>query len=182
MIDQKEASAALADIDEIARRVRQSTIYRTASVNLMMWGALVFVGYVSTYLVPRSGVWIWVGVTITGMAGWIALAAWQRRRAKAQSFNLRVLTAVLLFLAFGVFTILFGHFGPRQISTFWPIYFMLVYTIVGLWTGLAFIVIGLSIIALTLIGYLLVGDAFNLWMAFVNGGGLVLGGLWMRRE
>ncbi|WP_156527868.1 hypothetical protein [Bradyrhizobium stylosanthis] len=24
-------------------------------------------------------------------------------------------------------------------------------------------------------------EAFLLWMAFVNGGGLILGGLWMRR-
>jgi hypothetical protein len=182
MIDQKEASAALADIDDIARRVRQSTIYRIASANLIMWGVLVFVGYLGTYLLPRSAYLIWAAVTIIGMAGWIALAAWQRRRAKVRSFNLRVLVAVLLFVAFGVFTIVLGHFGPRQISTFWPIYFMLVYTIVGLWTGLAFVVIGLSITALTLLGYFLVGDAFDLWMAFVDGGGLVLGGLWMRRE
>jgi len=30
--------------------------------------------------------------------------------------------------------------------------------------------------------YFLVGDAFDLWMAFVDGGGLILGGLWMRRS
>jgi hypothetical protein len=27
-----------------------------------------------------------------------------------------------------------------------------------------------------------IGEAFPLWMAFVNGGGLILGGLWMRRD
>lgn len=182
MIDRHEASAALADIDDIAWRVRQSTIYRIASANLIMWGVLVFIGYLSTYFLPRRGYLIWAAVTIVGMAGWIALAAWQRRRAKVQSLNLRVLIAVLLFLAFGVFTVVLGHFGARQISTFWPIYFMLVYAVVGLWTGLVFVVIGLSIAVLTLVGYFLVGDAFDLWMAFVDGGGLVLGGLWMRRE
>jgi hypothetical protein len=26
------------------------------------------------------------------------------------------------------------------------------------------------------------GDWFDLWMAFVDGGGLMLGGLWMRRS
>jgi len=41
---------------------------------------------------------------------------------------------------------------------------------------------GMAVSALTLIGYFFVGDAFDLWMAFVNGGGLVLGGLWMRRS
>jgi hypothetical protein len=51
-----------------------------------------------------------------------------------------------------------------------------------LWVGHAFVAIGLGIIALTLIGYFLAGDTFDLWMAFVNGGGLMLGGLWMRRS
>ncbi len=53
---------------------------------------------------------------------------------------------------------------------------------VGLWLGPGFLVIGLGITVLTLIGYFFVGAYFELWMAFVNGGGLVLGGLWMRRN
>ena len=59
---------------------------------------------------------------------------------------------------------------------------MLVYTIAGLWVGYAFVAIGLCITALTLIGYFFVGDWFEPWMATVNGGGLVWGGLWMRRS
>ena len=91
--------------------------------------------------------------------------------------------AFLLFLAFGIFvSVWLGHFTSRQMGTFWPIYFMLAYTIAGLWAGWMFAAIGLSIVALTLIGYFFLGSAFDLWMAFVDGGGLVLGGLWMRRE
>ena len=75
-----------------------------------------------------------------------------------------------------------GHFTPRQIGTFWALYFMLFYTIAGLWVGNAYVVIGLGISALTLTGYFLVGDWFEPWMAVVNGGGLLLGGLWMRRS
>ncbi len=51
-----------------------------------------------------------------------------------------------------------------------------------MWFGRAFVAIGLGITALTLVGYFFVGDAFELWMALVNGGGLILGGLWMRRN
>jgi hypothetical protein len=59
---------------------------------------------------------------------------------------------------------------------------MLLYAIAGLWLGYAFVLIGVGISILTLIGYFYVGgEAFSLWMAFVNGGGLLLGGLWMRR-
>ena len=50
------------------------------------------------------------------------------------------------------------------------------------WAGWAFVAIGLGITALTLIGYFFAGDWFNLWMAVVDGGGLILGGLWMRRS
>jgi hypothetical protein len=67
-------------------------------------------------------------------------------------------------------------------SAFWPTYYMMGYAIGGLWLGSAFTVLGLAIIALTLIGYFFVGPWFDIWMAFVNGGGLLLAGAWMRRE
>ena len=63
-------------------------------------------------------------------------------------------------------------------GTFWPIYFMLLYII----AGYAFVAIGLAISALALAGSFWAGGWFDLWMAFVNGGGLMLGGLWMRRS
>ena len=99
-----------------------------------------------------------------------------------RSFDLKTLLAFAMFIAFGIFCCWLGHFGPRQLGAFWPIYFMTMYAIAGLWFGHAFIAIGAIVIALTLVGYFRLGDAFDLWMAFVNGGGLVLGGLWMRRS
>ena len=76
-----------------------------------------------------------------------------------RTFDVRMLIAFLLFFAFGFFcSVVLGHFTPRQMGTFWPIYFMLVYTIAGLWFGHAFVAIGLGITALTLIGYFFVGD------------------------
>ena len=41
MIDSKEAAAALSDIDDIVRRVRQSQIYNLASLIMIWWGVLV---------------------------------------------------------------------------------------------------------------------------------------------
>ena len=93
-----------------------------------------------------------------------------------------MLVAYVMFFAFGYFcTEVLGDFTPRQLGTFWPVYFMLFYSIAGLWFGWAFLAIGLSITALTLIGYFFIGGAtFLLWMALVNGGGLILSGFWMR--
>ena len=182
MIDRKQAAEALDDIDAIVRRVRQSRIYNLASLMLIMWGVLVFAGYVLNFLSPRSGAMIWIAINVTGFAGSFAISRVNYAREGIRTFDVRYLSAFLLFIAFGMFCSWLGHFTPRQLGAFWPIYFMLVYIIAGLWFGYAFVAIGLGITALTLTGYFFTGEWFDLWMAFVDGGGLVLGGLWMRRS
>lgn len=183
MLDSQQASEALSDIDDIVRRVRQSQIYDTASQLMILWGALVFAANIVTYLTPRYATYAWLLVYVAGLGGWALFSMLNRARTGVRSFDLRVFLAYLMIFAFGFFCVDgLGHFTPRQQGTFWPIYFMLMYGLAGLWFGHAFIAIGLAVVALTLVGYYWIGEAFPLWMAFVNGGGLVLGGLWMRRS
>ena len=181
-IDPKEAASALSDIDDIVGRVRQSRIYGFASLMFILWGALTFAGYLVTWASPRNAFYGWAAVYVAGTAGSIALSASDRIRSGVRTLDYRTLAAFVLFVAFGLFCCRLGHFGPRQLGAFWTMYYALVYTITGLWAGRTFVAIGLSIIGLTLIGYFFIVGAFDLWMAFVNGGGLILGGLWMRRS
>ncbi len=183
MIDSQQASAALAEINETVRRVRQSRIYNLASLMLIMWGALVFAGYLGSFLLPRYAGYFWIALNVAGIAGSFAISAVGYPKTGVRTFDFRMLIAFLLFFAFGFLcTTVLGQFTPRQMGAFWPIYFMLLYIIAGLWVGHAFVAIGLGISALALVGYFLIGDWFDLWMAFVDGGGLMLGGLWMRRS
>ena len=183
MIDSQQASEALAEINEITRRVRQSRIYHLASLMLIMWGALVFAGYLGSFWLPRYAGYFWIVLNVAGVAGSFAISALGYPRTGIRTFDFRMLVALLLFFAFGFLcTIVLGNFTPRQMGAFWPIYFMLLYIIAGLWVGLAFVAIGLGISVLALIGYFYIGDWFELWMAFAHGGGLMLGGLWMRRS
>jgi hypothetical protein len=183
MIDSTEASKALSDINDIAQRVRQSTIYNLASLMLIMWGALVFAGNLLSFFWPGGGNGIWLTLDAVGMAGSFAISALSYPRTHTRTFDFRMLAAFLLLLAFGIFTSRWlGHFTARQMGAFWTTYFMLFYTIAGLWFGWAFVVIGAGITVLTMVGYFLLGAWFEPWMAVVNGGGLVLGGLWMRRN
>jgi hypothetical protein len=183
MIDSKEASAALADIDDIVQRLKQSQLYELASQAAIWWGALVFAGNLVTWLWPPYAGYAWIAVDVVGVAGLVALRVFNPPHHPYDAgFDIRLLLVFVLFFAFGYLcTSVIGHFGPRQQGTFWPLYFMLFYMLAGLWFGYAFIAIGLGIAALTLIGFFYIGAAFPLWMAFVNGGGLILGGLWMRR-
>jgi hypothetical protein len=182
-IGPEEAAQALNDIKQIVQRVRRSRIYDIASLIMIAAGVLVLAGNVANFLVPRYSGFIWITVNVLNVAVAAALSTTGASKTGVQTFDFRVLGAFLLFYAFGIFCSgVLGHYGPREMGAFWPVYFMLFYCMAGCWFGGAFFAMGLSIIVLTLIGYFLVGGgAFLLWMAAVNGGGLILSGLWMRR-
>jgi len=182
MIDHKEASAALSDINEMVARVRQSRIYELASQFMVVAGVFVVAGNLLTFLLPRHGAYIWPAVNVLTVLASATVSVFDHRRTGIRSFDLRVLVALVLFYAFGLLcSVVLGHYGAREMGTFWPIYFMLFYSLAGLWFGYAFIEIGIGITVLTLIGYFFItGFTFLIWMALVNGGGLILSGLWMR--
>jgi len=182
MIDSKEAQAALADIYEIVVRVRQSRIYDIASQIMIVAGVMVVAGNIATYIAPRYSPYIWIGVNVLNVVAAAVISLMSFRRTGIHAFDFRVLSAFLLFYGFGILCIgSLGHFGWREMAVFWPIYFMLFYCLAGLWFGRAFVAIGLGITAMTLIGYFFIsGPLFLLWMAVVNGGGLILSGFWMR--
>lgn len=182
MIDRKEATAALSEINEMVQRVRQSRIYDLASQFMVVAGVLVAAGNLATYVMPHYAAYIWPSVNVLTVVISAVVSIFDHRRTGLRSFDLRVFVALVLFYAFGLLcSVVLGHYGAREMGTFWPIYFMLFYCIAGLWFGRAFIAIGLAIAVLTLVGYFFItGFAFLLWMAVVNGGGLVVSGLWMR--
>lgn len=179
----KEAAQALNDIEQIVQRVRQSRIYDISSQIMIAAGVLVLAGNLANFAAPRYAAIIWVAVNVLTVASAAALSAMGAKMSGVQTFDFRVLGAFLLFYGFGILcSVVLGHFGPRELGAFWAIYFMLFYCMAGLWFGRAFTAMGLAIVVLTLIGYFLVeGGAFLLWMAAVNGGGLILSGFWMRR-
>src|SRR3954453_17998783 len=96
-IGREQAASALSDIDSIVRRVRQSRIYNLASLMLMMWGVLVFAGYILNFLSPRNGAMIWIALNAAGLAGSFAISRFDYAREGIRTFDLRMLAAFLLF-------------------------------------------------------------------------------------
>jgi hypothetical protein len=58
---------------------------------------------------------------------------------------------------------------------------MFCYVLAGLWLGSFFIAVGVSVTALTVIGYVWTGAWYPLWLAATVGGGLIVSGVWLRR-
>jgi len=183
MLDSKQAMAALGEIEAVTRQVRQSRFYRVSSTLAILWGGLVAAGDLTEFAAPAWRGLAWLVVYAVGIAATVTVATWDDRASAARGVDVRMLAAYFLFVGFGVlWTEGLVQMSPRLLNVFWPTYFMLAYAIGGLWFGIAFTVIGLVIAALTLVGYFFAGPWFGPWMAVVNGGGLVLAGLWMRRN
>ncbi len=180
-IDPNEAAASLSDIASVERRTRETLVYARSSASLILWGLLVGAGYVISFLEPALRYRHWVAIAIIGFSGSFLV---HRRRSKRDSrMGELLLVTELVLLAFGfVFLILFWPVAPRQMAAFWPTLIMLGFVIAGIWLGRFFIYCGIAVTALTLAGYFWIDAWFPLWMAVVNGGGLIAGGLWLRRQ
>jgi hypothetical protein len=181
--DKARAGADLAAIDDVVARVKQSRIYRVAGDVAIFWGFMQFAQWGVASLSPANGGWSWFAVDLVG----VALTVVMLRRALPAPLGAvgawRQLAAFALFYGFGfVWSVLLGHFGGRETSVFWHTLFLFGYCLAGLWFGVGFLVIGLSLSALVLAVYAFVQPPlFWLLIALVTGLGYIVCGLWMRR-
>jgi hypothetical protein len=175
-----EAAAMLADVDSVVAKVKQSRIYRSAALIIILWGV---VNLARDALIAIAPGWFgprWFLIDAVGVAGTIVILAYGA--GPGARLPLRTLAAFVLFYAFGwIWADLIGDFSPRQQMAFWPTLFLFGYAVARLWFGPAFTAIGLGLTTLIVAGYLWSGAAFSLWMAALTGGGFILCGLWMRR-
>jgi hypothetical protein len=178
-IDAESAAASLADIDATLARVKRSAQYRNTSLIIIVWGSVIALANLAEQFAPRHGGAIWTIANAVGFAAMLLLGFRQQRTG--QRFDWFFSAAILLFFGFGLLVCRLGQFGPRELDVFWPILFMFGYCLSGLWFGRAFILLGLSIALLAYGGYLFLETWFDLYLAVVNGGGLILAGVWMRR-
>ena len=77
----------------------------------------------------------------------------------------------------------FAHIVPRSLMyAFQPTLFLLGIILAGLWLGRFFVILGIVGIALIAVGYLQSEPWLRLWMAAVESGTLILGGIWLGRS
>lgn len=182
-VDQASARDALDHVAEVEARTVQAAIYGASSAILMLWGVVVAIAYLLNQIAPAMTGPTWLGAWASAFAG-TALISWRwKRRSPAQHRTaMRFVWAQVVLILFGfLFLWLLAPASPRQVAAFFPLIFMMGYMIAGLWLGRFFILCGILVSALTVIGYLYSGPWLPLWMAFANGGALIAGGLYLRK-
>ena len=174
-----EAADALRDIEQTGRRSGQAVGYRYAAPYFIVWGVVWMVGYAGTDLFPARAGWIWLAAIAGGAIASAVVGRGRAMRGAMQGWKSFALVAIVFLFIYATYAVMWPV-APRQQSAFVPLLAGAVYSGVGVFAGVRWIVAGATVAALTLAGFFLIHQHYDLWMAAVGGGGLVLAGLWMR--
>jgi hypothetical protein len=186
-INRAEAQVALREIEQAMAQARRAIAAGTAAPLLMLWGAIWGAAFGLNYAWPAHETAVWSVADGIGLFCTLAVCWQSMRRGEVHSERTRRLEARFLWFAIllTAYGFLWGSLlklqDDRQISAFIVMLVMFGYVVLGLWVESVFMLgLGLIVTALTLAGYLLFTETFNLWMALAGGGALLVSGLYMR--
>ncbi len=180
-VSKEQATDALKDAARIERRSAEAYGYRQFSPFLVLWGFVWAIGYGATDLIPQWSGTVWLGADIVGFAGSALIGRSIKTTESRPSW--RFLASGLALAAFIAATIaIMPPVSGEQVGAFIPLLVALCYALAGIWTGPRILIAGILLAALTLTGFFFVHAHFALFMAAVGGGGLVLGGLWLKYD
>jgi hypothetical protein len=184
-ISPNEAEEALADIQKVTTKTRRSIASSGAYVFLMLTGIIWFVGFLATqFLSGEIVAYIWIAMSILGVALSIPLGARMGNRVRSPSFSAsakRVGIFWLLLVFYGIATIAVAQPTDGKQATMLIILFIMIGQMsMGLVLSFSATWWALPITVLALIGYFLFPDIFYLWMAILGGGGMIALALYLR--
>jgi hypothetical protein len=177
----QDALAALNDVEAADARARASQANRAGAPYLMLWGAVWVVGYVLSGLLPPHNIgWMWLGVSLAGLAATLLLP---RRQSSGRAFRGQTI-AITTMAIWAFIAATYWVMQPTQGAQYlvYPALMVgLVYTLMGSIRRTRIMWVGMAVFALTVIGYAFLKPVLTFWLAAVGGGGLILGGVWMRQ-
>ncbi len=189
---QDEARASLAAIEATRTETRKLVAESCAGPVLIWWGLIwiVMLGYAQFHEGVNRLWWVFV------LAGFVGQVVIQKLRPPAlkQAPDWRAVAFWLgIFLYAGLFVVLLvpwsllNNLSPadsqmmdRKLTAYCSIVPMFAYVIIGPWVSRFFVILGLLMTALILIGYFFVPAWFYLWIGVVGGGTLILSGFFIR--
>jgi len=182
MVTQEDADTALRDVEATMNRAQRALSYKSAAPHLLIWGTIWALGYgIGAANLVANGLH-WPALVAAGAVASIVIGLREsRRRTGSTEWRpLATMGAVAVFIT-ALFTVLPPQTG-NQIGTFFPLLVALAYGLIAIWSGgLRIGLVGILVGAASLYAFHFEPARFDLLMAIIGGGGLILGGLWLRR-
>jgi hypothetical protein len=183
-IDPESAVLSLSEVERVEKRTRDAFYYAGSSLYLILWGLLTALGNLLSQFWPGSAGRVWHVILPVGLLLCFAIGYGQRAAGRQNQTALRILWALAVL---SLYKTLWEHFlglgslDPRQLCAIESSFYMMGFVLAGIWVGRFFMICGATVTALIVAGYLWSGPWFNLFLAVVEGGGMILGGLYVRR-
>ncbi len=181
-LSSQEAAESLSQAEEAGRRSKQAYFYHRSSPHLIMWGIIWVIGYGGTGLFPHYSDPLWGLLILIGCIAGVILGRCRKpdggSTAGPYAWRMAALMGIILFFVFSTYAILQPH-TALQFAAFPALITGVVYMALGLWTGLRYVISGMVVVALTLVGFFYIEPIF-LWFAVVGGAAMILTGLWFR--
>jgi hypothetical protein len=184
-ISPNEAEEALAAIQSITQKTRQSVASSGAYIFLIITGTIWLVGFLSTQFLSGAVVaYIWIGMSLLGSLLSILLGTRIGRRFRSTSTasytrRIGIFWLLLIFYCIAVIAVVRPADG-KQITLLIILFIMIGQLAMGLLLSFSATWWALPITALALAGYFLLPQFFYLWMAVLVGGGMIALGLYIR--
>lgn len=182
-VTRDEALTALEAVREIEARTRRAVNLAGGGPILMIWGIVWLLGYLGGAVYPdgRQGL-IWAVVNALGLAG-TALVVSRLGRRVHDPIGPRIGLLWFFLVGYGLLWVWLARpEDSHTIGLMAATIAMFGYVVLGLWIDVIFTWIGLAVTALGLIGYFLLPDLFDIWMAVLGGGALFASGAYIHRR
>lgn len=183
-ISPNEAEEALAAIQKVTKKTRQSFASSGAYIFLIITGIIWLVGFLSTqFLAGEITVYIWIGMSVAGSALSVLLGTRMGKRVRGQSTSTYAKRAGIFWLMlvfYCIAAIAIAHpTDGKQMTMFIILFIMIGQLSMGLLFSFSSTWWAVPITALALAGYFLFPGIFYLWMGILVGGGMILLGLYI---
>jgi hypothetical protein len=179
-MSQNEAAQSLREVAEAQKRSAEAYGYNQSAPYFFIWGLAWAIGYGGEALFRPYLGWIWTGVVLAGVAASILISMMQNNRHGRSGWRTGVLFVVFYAFTFSLFAVMHPT-DNFQVGAYFPLLFAALYTGIGLWLGMRYVIVGAVLAAATLGAYFFLHDYFFLRMAIVGGGSLILTGFWLKR-
>jgi len=184
-ISPSEAEEALAAIQTIAKKTRQSISSGGTYVTLIVTGIVWLVGFTCTQFLSGDIVgYIWTGLAIFGgtvgtIWGFRVGNRFHSPAIAATAKRVGLFWLFLIFYCIAVIAVTWPLDG-KQLTILIVLFALIGHLSMGLLLSFAAVWWPLPIAALVLISYFLLPDLFYFWMAILGGGGMIVLGLYIR--
>ncbi len=186
-VSQEEARESLSTVRDVTTQTHKAITSAYANSSLIMWGVLWVIAFTTTHYYLAYAFHIFMAMAAVGGVGTAVIFRVFHSKApikdtSSQKLGWRITALwILLCIYITIWLFLLAPFSGIQCNAFICTASMFAYIVMGLWFDSRFmIVLGLSLTAVTLVGFYLLRDYYCLWMAFVGGGTLFGTGLFIR--